>query len=68
MKNNRKKTKEDLKFDTITNNRVICKCGHSIFMPHYVTKRLCSWCNRWVYRNKEIEFKEKLQNQLRRKK
>lgn len=68
MKNNRKKTKDDKRYDVITDNSVICKCGHSVFIPSYVTKRLCGWCNRWVYRNKEIEFKEKLQNQLRRKK
>lgn len=44
--------------------RMYCKCGHSIIMPKYLDKRLCDWCGHWVYRTKEIEFKEKLKSQM----
>lgn len=64
----RKKTKEEKRYDVVTDNTIICKCGHSVFVPHYVRRRLCDWCNRWVYRDKKEEFKDKMQSELRRKK
>lgn len=64
----RKKNASELLHDVITDNKVICKCGHRVFVPRYIDKTLCTWCNRWVYRSKEIEFKNKLQDKLRRKK
>lgn len=51
----------------ITDNKVKCKCGHSIFIPHYVNKTYCTWCHRTVYRNEKEEFKDKLQKQLFKK-
>lgn len=37
-----------------------CNCGHSIFIPKFMPKKMCSWCNKWVYLDKKLEFKEKL--------
>lgn len=33
-------------------------CGHTQML--YKDKRICTYCGHWVYRNKKIEFKEKL--------
>lgn len=48
-------------FRGIPENRVYCKCGHSItdMTPkhNYVT---CSWCGRLVFKNKKAEFDYRL--------
>lgn len=31
-------------------------------IPVWVDKQLCSWCGHYVYRNKNLEFKEKLKS------
>jgi uncharacterized paraquat-inducible protein A len=49
----------DKKLQSITDNTVYCQnCGHSITMPN-ADRAICSWCKKWVYRTKEIEFKYK---------
>ena len=40
--------------------KIKCKCGHSIVIPIWMDKKLCNWCNNYVYRNKKLEFKEKI--------
>lgn len=60
--------KDDTKLmNDISNSTVKCKCGHSMLIPNYLSKRLCTWCHRWVYRNKKEEFKEKIKVQLRKR-
>ena len=54
--------------DMYTNNRTKCKCGHSVFIPHYDEKIMCTWCNKWVYRDKQAEFKDKMRSELNRRK
>lgn len=44
-----------------------CKCGHSKVMPN-ADRTICSWCGKWVYRTKEIEFKYKLRETINKKK
>lgn len=39
---------------------VQCKCGHKEIFPHWVDKKICSWCGNYIYKNKKVEFKEKL--------
>ena len=43
-----------------------CSCGHRVIIPYWRDKGLCSWCHHYVYRNKKLEFKEKLKNELRK--
>lgn len=42
--------------------KVICKCGTKTIFPYWVDKKICRGCRNYVYRNKKIEFKEKLKN------
>lgn len=59
---------EDTKmFNSRTNDRVKCShCGHSELMFH--DKCICTWCGHYVYKNKKIEFKEKMKTEMRKKK
>ena len=43
-----------------------CKCGHRVIIPKWVDKNLCDWCNRYVYKDKKQEFKERLEEEIRR--
>lgn len=46
--------------------KVTCKCGTKTIMVD-ADKTICRGCGNYIYRNKKIEFKEKLNNELRRK-
>ena len=45
--------------------KIQCKCGRKVVVPVFVDKQLCSWCGHYVYRNKCLEFKEKLRMKMR---
>lgn len=46
--------------------RIYCKCGHSIvFFPFEKSnKKICSYCGYYIYKNKNIEFKEKVRSSI----
>lgn len=48
-----------------TDNTYKCKCGHSVVMRPSETKTLCYWCNKWVFKNKEDEFKYRLKEKMK---
>lgn len=50
-----------------TDATIKCECGHSIVMSK-ADRTICSWCGKWVYRTKEIEFKYKLRETINKKK
>ena len=41
-------------------------CHHTVEFWSNCEKKLCNWCHNYVYRNKKIEFKEKLMKELRK--
>ena len=41
-----------------------CKCGHSIFMPVYQKKTICSYCGKLVFRDSKEEFKHKMERMM----
>ena len=43
-----------------------CSCGHRVIIPYWRDKGLCTWCHNYVYKDKKLEFKERLQNELRK--
>ena len=53
--------------EVISNNTVKCKCGHSISFLDKSEKKICNWCGNYVYKNKKLEFIEKLSFYLRKK-
>lgn len=51
--------KRDTKiFNEIAKYKVKCSCGHTFATMK--DKDLCSWCGKYVYKDKKTEFKEKL--------
>lgn len=46
--------------------KVKCKCGHKLVIPVWVDKQICSWCHHYVYRNKQLEFKEKVMREMKK--
>ena len=54
----RKRRPEEILDSYYSNYKVKCKCSHSVFMPYGIDKKICSHCCNWLYKNKEIEFKE----------
>lgn len=57
---NYKQYREDTKkFNSITNDTVKCKCGHSILIGTH-GKKICSFCGRMVYKDKKEEFRTRL--------
>ena len=42
-----------------------CKCGHKVIIPYWRDKALCTWCNHYVYKDKQVEFKEKMKEKLK---
>lgn len=46
--------------------KIVCKhCGHKVVIPVWVDKQICSWCKRYVYRNKQLEFKENMKKVMK---
>lgn len=46
--------------------KTICKCGHRMLIPYHIDKMICSWCGNYVYRNKRVEFKDKLKKEMKK--
>lgn len=63
----RKRTEEEIIASYYSNYKVKCKCGHTMVITNSVEKKICSYCGNYVYRNKKLEFKDKLIKELRKK-
>lgn len=61
----RKRSKEEIKASYYQNYMVKCKCGHTFLMFSFEPKKLCSNCGMYFYKDKKLEFKEKLKEKLR---
>lgn len=55
------------RLNVLTRDKITCKCGHRVLLGRQ-DRIICSFCNRYVYKNKEIEFKYKLLEKKRRQK
>jgi ribosomal protein S27AE len=66
----KQKTKDAKRLEAFSQITVHCpKCGHSIPMTTRSDFKICNWCGTKTYKNKEIEFREKLKiAQIRSKK
>lgn len=56
--------KDTKKFNMYSDLSVKCKCGHSVVMYNF-DKKLCGWCGKYVYKDKQTEFKYKLKNKMK---
>lgn len=44
-----------------------CKCGHKVVIPTWVDKGLCSWCHRYVFKNKKDEDLYRIKEKIKEK-
>lgn len=42
-----------------------CKCGRRVIIPYNVDKQICSYCNRYVFKSKNEEFKYRVKEKMR---
>ncbi len=42
-----------------------CKCGHKVIIKYNEDKKLCNWCNYYVFKNNQAEFKYRLKEKIR---
>lgn len=61
----RKRSKEELKASYYQNYMVRCSCSHTFLMGNNEDKKLCTRCGKYYYKNKQLEFKEKLKQLLK---
>lgn len=52
--------------DVLVENKIKCKCGHSISIPPHLDKVICDWCGVYVFRNAKAEFNYRTMEQLRK--
>lgn len=58
---------DKIRSEALAPYRVYCKdCGHSMIIAKQ-EKALCSWCGHWVFKDKKVEFKYRLKEQLLKK-
>ena len=65
-----KKLYTDKEFERMTDEydkvKYLCKCGHRVIIPEKYEKRLCNWCQNYVFKTKEDEFKYRLRERMRK--
>ena len=44
-----------------------CKCGHTVTIPEFVEKQLCTHCGNYVFKNKKDEFNYRMKEQMSKK-
>ena len=65
----RTEEEDDRLFEAFSKYKVKCKhCDHSAVLPVNKDKKLCTWCGNYIFRTPEIEFKYRLNQELKRKK
>lgn len=58
----RKKTKAELADAIYAQFRYRCPhCGRNVYIPNKEDKKLCKNCGYYVWRDKKVEFKERLE-------
>lgn len=55
-----------LKLQDIQKTTYKCKCGHSVVITNKDGRAICSYCNKWVFKDKKTEFEYRMkENQIR---
>lgn len=43
-----------------------CKCGHTVTIPEFVDKQLCTYCGVYVFKSKKDEFQYRVKERMRK--
>lgn len=58
--------KEDTRyFNERAKHKVKCKCGHTVSIPSFMNKKLCTYCGKYIYKEAKDEFKDILLRKLK---
>lgn len=52
----------------MSKHKIICKCGHRVFVSKLNDRVICDYCGRYVYLDKKTEFKYKTKEAINKKK
>lgn len=57
--------KDDIRFNRLSKaaqmQKLLCShCGNKVTVPFFMDRKICPACGYYVYRNKNLEFKENL--------
>ena len=63
--------KDTEEFQRRTNNmeqcRYYCSCGHSTIIPYFIDEKICSWCHRLIKKDAKRFFRDKVRQELNKK-
>lgn len=52
--------------DELNNYTYTCDCGHRVVILPQKDKVICNWCKHYVFKNKQEEFKYRMNEKIRR--
>lgn len=52
--------------DELNNYTYTCECGHRVVILPQKDKVICNWCKHYVFKNKQDEFKYRINEKIRR--
>ena len=52
--------------DELNNYTYTCECGHRVVILPQKDKVICNWCKHYVFKNKQEEFKYRMNEKIRR--
>ena len=65
-RNNFMTDKELIRYaDEMAKFKYKCKCGHSVLINQGIDKVLCTWCHRYVFKDKKTEDLYRLKEKLK---
>lgn len=63
----RRKTKDEMISSYYQEFMYRCQCSHTQLIPNQLDKVICSHCGRWIYRDKNTEFKDRMKSLLKKR-
>jgi len=51
--------------DELDKVKYMCKCGHRVLIPARKNKEVCTWCGKYVFKNKQDEFRFRVKEKIR---
>ena len=52
--------------EELSNHTYTCNCGHRVVILPQKDKVICNWCKHYVFKNKQDEFKYRINEKIRR--
>ena len=63
----RRKTKDEMISSYYRQYMYRCRCSHTQLIPNQIDRVICSHCGNWIYKDKRVEFKDKIKSLLKKR-